>query len=112
MPPNVTANGGVDGTWPVVGIWDRATGHVHAEAVDDAKKDEVQGYLEENVLKVAPVHSDQLATYDDLPQPARIRHGSTDVAAGYAVFEGAAVLGRLGGSTAPPSDRCYTCSRA
>ncbi len=67
---------GVDGKWPVVGIRDRATGHVHAEAVDDTKKDEVQGYLEENVLKVAPVYSDQLATYDDLPQPHEaVQHG-------------------------------------
>ena len=50
---------GVDGKWPVVGIWDRATGHVHAEAVDDTKKDEVQGYLGENVWSVAPVYADR-----------------------------------------------------
>ena len=42
---------GVSGKWPVVGIRDRATGHVHAEAVDDTKKDEVQGYLDENVYR-------------------------------------------------------------
>ena len=50
---------GVDGKWPVVGIWDRATGHVHAEAVDDIKKDEVQGYLGANVWSVAPVYADR-----------------------------------------------------
>ena len=59
---------GVDGKWPVVGILDRATGEVRSEAVDDTKKDELQGYLEENVLADATVYSDQARSYDDLPQ--------------------------------------------
>ncbi len=67
---------GVDGKWAVVGIWDRATGHVHAEAVDDTKKDELQGYLEENVMPSATVYSDHASSYDDLPQPHEaVQHG-------------------------------------
>ena len=42
---------------------------MRADAVDDTKKDELQGYLEENVVSVATVYSDASASYDDLPQP-------------------------------------------
>ena len=59
---------GVEGKWAVVGILDRATGQVQAEAVDDTKKDELLGYLEENVMSDATVYSDQARGYDDLPQ--------------------------------------------
>ena len=48
---------GVGGKYSVVGILDRATGEVRAEAVDDTKKDELQVYLEENVRFDATVYS-------------------------------------------------------
>ena len=60
---------GVDGKWTVVGILDRATGQVRAEAVDDTKKDELQGYLKENVMSDDTVYSDHARSYDDLSQP-------------------------------------------
>ncbi len=59
---------GVDSKWLVVGIWNRAMGHVHAKVVDDTKKDELEGHLKENDLSVPTVYSDQIATYDDFPQ--------------------------------------------
>ena len=60
MPPNETGSG-VGGKYPVVGILDRATGKVRAEAVDDTKKDELQGYLEENVR--GDVHTNSLESF-------------------------------------------------
>ncbi len=67
---------GVDGKWAVVGIWDRAIGQVRAEAVDDTKKDELQGYLVENVMPDAPVYSGHAKSYDDLPPPHEaVQHG-------------------------------------
>ena len=68
---------GVAGKYPVVGILDRATGEVRAEAVDDTQRDELQGYLEENVLPDATVYSDQGRSYDDLPQPHEAVQHST-----------------------------------
>ena len=59
---------GVGGKYPVVGILDRVTGEVHAEAVYDTKKDELQGYLERNVRSDATVYSDEMRSYEDLPQ--------------------------------------------
>ena len=56
----------------MVGILDRDTGQVRAEAVDDTKKDELQGYLEENVMSDATVYSDQARSYDDLSQPHEV----------------------------------------
>lgn len=67
---------GVAGKWAVVGILDRATGQVRAEAVDDTRKDELQGYLEENVRADATVYSDHAKSYEDLPQPHdAVQHG-------------------------------------
>ena len=61
----------------MVGILDLATGQVRAEAVDDTKKNEQQGYLEENVMSDAMVYSDQARNYDDLPQPHEaVQHGT------------------------------------
>ena len=75
---------GVDGKWAVVGILDRATGQVRAEAVDDTKKDELQGYLEENVMSDALVYSDQARSYDDLPQPHEaVQHGTSEYVRGH-----------------------------
>ena len=68
---------GVGGKYPVVGIRDRATGEVRAEAVDDTKKDELQGYLEENVRSDATVYSDEMKSYEDLPQPHEVVQHST-----------------------------------
>ena len=63
----------------MVGILDLATGQVRAEAVDDTKKNEQQGYLEENVMSDAMVYSDQARNYDDLPQPHEaVQHGTGD----------------------------------
>ena len=59
---------GVGGKYPVVGILDRATGEVRAEAIDETKKDELQGYLDANVRSDATVYSDEMRSYDDLPQ--------------------------------------------
>ncbi|MCY4096629.1 MAG: IS1595 family transposase [Gammaproteobacteria bacterium] len=68
---------GVGGKYPVVGILDWASGEVRAEAVDDTKKDELQGYLEENVRYDATVYSDEMGSYDDLPQPHEAVQHST-----------------------------------
>ncbi|MCY4127821.1 MAG: IS1595 family transposase [Gammaproteobacteria bacterium] len=68
---------GVGGKYPVVGILDRATGEVRAEAVNDTKKDELQGYLEENIRSDATVYSDEMRSYEDLPQPHEAVQHST-----------------------------------
>ena len=61
----------------MVGILDLATRQVRAEAVNDTKKNEQQGYLEENVMSDAMVYSDQARNYDDLPQPHEaVQHGT------------------------------------
>ena len=74
---------GVDGKWRVVGILDRATGLVRAKAVDDTKKDELQGYLEKNVYADATVYSNQARSYDDLPQPHEVvQHGTGEYVRG------------------------------
>ena len=74
---------GVDGMWPIVGILDRATGEVRAEAVDHTKNDELQGFLEENVLPDAMVYSDQARSYDDLPQQHEfVQHGTGEYVRG------------------------------
>lgn len=53
-----------------------AAGHVHAEAVEDTKKDALQGYSAENVVPSATVYSDRAASYHDLPQPhVGVEHG-------------------------------------
>ena len=67
---------GVGGKYPVVGILDRSTGEVRAEAVDDTKNDELQGYLEENVRSDATVYSDEMHSYENLPQPHEAVHHS------------------------------------
>ena len=73
----------VDGKWPVVGILDRATGEVRAEAVDDTKKDELQGYLEEHILPDATMYSDQAHSYDDLLEPHKVvRHRNREYVRG------------------------------
>ena len=60
----------------MVEIWDHATGHVNAEADDDTKKDELQGYLAECVIPSATVYSDHAASYEDLKQPHEaVEHG-------------------------------------
>ena len=66
---------GTVGKQVVVGILDLATGEVRAEAIDDTKKDELQGYLEENVRSDATVYSDSASSYDDVPNPhASVQH--------------------------------------
>ena len=60
---------GVAGKRAVVGILDRATGEVRAEAIEDTRKDELQGYLEENVSPAATIYSDQSPSYADVPNP-------------------------------------------
>lgn len=60
----------------VVAMKVRAPGHISAEAVEDIKKDELQGDLEVNVLSVAKVYSDVTASYDGVPQSQEaIQHG-------------------------------------
>ena len=44
----------VGGKYPLIGFPVRATCEVRAEAVNDTKKDDLQGYLEENVRLDAP----------------------------------------------------------
>ena len=61
---------GVAGKRAVVGILDRATGEVRAEAIEDTRKDELQGYLEENVSPAATIYSDQSPSYADVPNPS------------------------------------------
>ena len=68
---------GVGGKYLVVGILDRATREVRAEAVDDTKKDELQGYLKENVRADTTVYSDEMKSYEDLPQPHKVVQHST-----------------------------------
>ena len=74
---------GVAGKYPIVGILDRATGEVRAEAVDDTKKDELQGSLEENVRSDATVYSDEMKSYEDLSQPHEaVQHRTSDLVRG------------------------------
>ena len=68
---------GVDGKYPVVGILDWATGEVRAEAVDDTKRDELKGCLDENVRPDATMYSDEMHSYEDLPQPHEAVQHST-----------------------------------
>ena len=63
--------------YPVVGILDRATPEVRTEAVGDTNKDELKGYLEENVRSDATVYSDEMKSYEDLPQPHEAGQYST-----------------------------------
>ena len=58
---------GIEGTYAVVGIVDRATGQISTEAINDTKKDELQGYLEEYVMSDSTGYSD----------PARLRRPPT-----------------------------------
>ena len=67
MPPSATASEA--DKWQMVGIVDRATGEPLTEDISDTKKEELQGYLEENVLADATAYSDQLRRYDDVPLP-------------------------------------------
>ncbi len=61
----------------MVGIRDRATVQISAEAVDDTKKDELQCYLKENVMSDTTVYLDQARSYDHLPQPHEaVQHGT------------------------------------
>ena len=56
---------------------------IGAEAVDDTKKDELQGYLEENVRSDAIVYSYEMKSYEDLPQPHEaVRHGTGEFVRG------------------------------
>ena len=59
---------GVSDKYAVVGILDRATGEVCAEAVADTKKDEFRGYLEENSRSDATLYSDEMRSYENLPK--------------------------------------------
>ena len=68
---------GVGGKYPVLSLPDRATGEVRAESVDDTKKDELQGYLEENFRPDATVNSDEMKSYEGLPQPHEAVQHST-----------------------------------
>ena len=67
-----------------ISILDRDTEQVRAEVVDDTKKDELHGYLEENVLSDAMVYLDRLHGHDDLPQLQEVvLHGARELVRSY-----------------------------
>ena len=59
--------GGAPGKAAVAGVRDRATGRIHARAVQDTKQATLQGFVAENAVPNATVYTDESRSYLGMP---------------------------------------------
>ena len=83
------AGRGTVGKAPVVGVKDRATNRVAAQAVQDTRRVTVQGFVVDHTEPGATVYTDEAAVYHDLPRPHEsVKHSAHEYVKGQAHTNG------------------------
>ena len=80
---------GIRSKVPVVGVKDRATNQVSAEAVQSADRLTIHLFIEEHVTAGAKVYTDESKTYDGMPFHKReaVKHSASEYVRGPVVYE-------------------------
>ena len=73
---------GTVGKSPVVGIKDRETKQVAAEATDDTKKPTIERMIDEYIQKNAKIYTDEAVVYRGLPNHESVKHGADEYVRG------------------------------
>ena len=77
------------GKTPVVGVKDRETNEVRAQAIENTDAETLQGFVADHVAPEAKVYTDDAAAYDGLPQAHEsVRHSVSEYVRGQAHTNG------------------------
>ncbi len=84
----IGAGGGVVGKAPVVGVRDRASRRISAQAVPDTARETLQGFVRERVAPGTPIYTDEHRAYKGLPSRVKVKHSAGQYSKGEAHVNG------------------------
>ena len=82
------AGRGTVGKTAVVGVRDRATGHVAASVVKRTDRETLQGFVKKHTAKGAKVYTDEASAYDGLERRESVKHSVGEYVRGMAHTNG------------------------
>ena len=68
----------------VAGIKNRTTGEIHAEVIDNIKRYQLHGFVHDHIMPGARIYTDDLKSYNGLPNHASVAHSRLQFADGSA----------------------------